>query len=553
MIADTKNNNRLYSTKQLIQRAWEELKINHKQVISKTLLGIIVVLLDLAFVWVTKMTIDIATGASDSYTLKESSLILILIIFTEIFVSSTNRWIQSVLSVKSTNRLQRKIFSLVINSDYLAIKNYHSGDLINRIEKDSETFISAIINSIPDFVIILTKLIGAFFLLFFMDKNLAYIIIFLVPFFLILSRLYVKKMRILTREIRSSESRIQALMQENIQNSIIIKTLQRIDFIISKLSCMQDTLCQQVKNRTHYSIASTTIMSIGFATGYLVTFLWGTTKLSQGAITYGALLAFIQLVGQIQGPARNIMKFIPIIINAATSCERIMEIEKTSQEVEHPSTPLKDKLGIKFENVCFNYVPEKQIIKDFSYTIPPCSKVAIMGETGTGKTTLIKLILALLSPTQGMVSYYDENNSVIADKYTRKYITYVPQGNTLFSGTIRENLLLGNPNATQEQMEWALRLADAKFVFQLKTGLDTQCNEGGTSLSEGQAQRICIARALLKDNNIIFLDEATSALDSQTELNVIKNICTEFQDKTIFFISHRPAILDYCTQVLNIK
>ena len=322
----------------------------------------------------------------------------------------------------------------------------------------------------------------------------------------------------------------------------------------------QQQLVNLVHRRARYSVSSNLVMNLGFSVAYLFTFIWGTYHLSVGLITYGALIAFVQLVAQIQRPARSLVKFIPDIINTLTSGERILEIKEASElgvrSEELGVNPIfqtsnlkfQTTIGIRLSNVTFGYSEERNVLENFSYDFPPTSRTAIMGPTGQGKTTLIRIILGLIQPIQGNVEFYNSQSPL------RSPISfaYVPQGNTLFSGSIRSNLLLASPTATDQQLTEALRMAQANFVFRLADGLSSQCGEHGIALSEGQAQRLCIARALLIDAPVLLLDEATSALDPDTEAAVLHNICTTLTDKTIICVSHRPKVLDYCTQQLKL-
>ena len=296
------------------------------------------------------------------------------------------------------------------------------------------------------------------------------------------------------------------------------------------------------------------LLSIGFATGYLVTFLWGVDSLQAGTITYGMMISFIQLVGQIQGPFRDMTRFIPVFISTITASERLMELEEMPLEDDSDPITFTQGAGVRLTDVSFHYKEGgRTILSHFSCDFPKGSTTAILGETGAGKTTLIRLVLALLKPTEGKVEMYDGNQAVKVSPRTRNNLVYVPQGNTLFSGTIRDNLLLGNPEATEEDMREALETACAGFVMDRPDGLDAICGELGAGLSEGQAQRIAIARALLRKGSILLLDEATSALDMQTEKQLLKNLSQREAGQTIICVTHRPAVMEYCTQVIEMK
>ncbi len=533
---------------------WQAGKGYRLQATLNTGVGILMVLADLAFVWATKQTIDVATHSENDVALYQTLLLLAAILLVEILLGIVNRWIKAILGVKAQNSMRSGLFAHLLNCKWKDQKSYHSGDLLNRLEKDVSTVVTFLTESLPQLVTTLVQFTGAFLFLFYLDRTLAVIIIALLPVFLIISRLYFQKMKALTHRVRTTESRIQALMQESVQHGMVIKTLERCTTIIHNLSVRQDTLCHEVREKTKYATVSSTIMNIGFSTGYLVTFGWGVFSLQQEAITYGVLIAFIQLVGQIQVPARNLTKFIPIFISTYTAAERLREIEAIPAESADPPHRLTGEVGLHFSKVTFAYTASsRHILNQFDFDIPPRSRLAILGETGSGKTTLVRLLLSLIEPTEGSIVLYNNKETLPISPSTRCNFSYVPQGNTLLSGTIRSNLLLGNPEAQESEMHEALRLAAADFVFNLPAGLDTPCGEQGGGLSEGQAQRISIARTLLRKAPILLFDEATSALDNKTEEKVVRNIVERFPDQILIFITHRPKVLDFCPLHLYLK
>ena len=450
--------------------------------------------------------------------------------------------------------MQQAMFNRLLHSEIKELKRFHTGNLLNRIEQDVADVIFFLTENIPSLVNTCVQLAGAFLFLFWMDSTLACIVISVIPFFIICSKLYIKKMRHLTHDIRDTESKIQSIIQESLQHTLVIKTLERTQNTIDKLFHSQQQLCSQVITKTKYATISSGLMNFGFAAGYMITFAWGVTNLQKGIITYGALLAFIQLVGQIQTPVRALTRFIPIFIGSFTASERLMELENIALEPDEKNRSLKSAGGIKIKDISYAYDQEsRKIFNHFDFDFPPQSTTAILGETGSGKTTLIRLLLALMKPDTGSITLYDTSgNTFGASPATRCNFSYVPQGNTLLSGTIRENLQLGNPVATEKEMEDALHCAAADFVLSLPQGLDAVCGEMGNGLSEGQAQRIAIARALLKNSPILLLDEATSALDEDTERIVIQNITERYSHRTLIFITHRPEILKHCTQVMTL-
>lgn len=535
----------------IIRWFWDTSRGLRLQSCINAVLGIIHVGLDFAFIASTKLAIDIATGRSDS-SLHLAAALLIGIMLSQILMGFTRKWVAAILGVRSQNMLQLRLFNHLMQSQWSGIEKHHSGDVLNRLEHDVKDITNVITETLPSVLGLSVRFVGAFIFLYSMDKTLACLLVFVAPVFILLSKLYVKKMRTLTREIRNTDSKIQSILQESIQHRIILKTLERCQTMVERLGDSQALLRKQIRQRTLFSSFSATMLSAGFGGGYLITFLWGVSRLHEGAITYGMMIAFIQLVGQIQGPFRELTRYIPIIVNSITACDRLMELQDTPMEQAGESIRLKEG-GIHINDVSYAYDEHRTVINHLQYDFPIGSITAIQGETGAGKTTLIRLILALMKPQSGSIEIYDaEGHSYTVSPQTRCNLVYVPQGNTIFSGTIRDNLLLGNPTATEEQMIEALRISCAEFA--IERGLNATCGELGAGLSEGQAQRISIARALLREGSILLLDEATSALDTETEQELLHRL-HQWSDgkKTIIFITHRQAVLEYCTQFLTLK
>lgn len=542
-----------YKIRELAIWLWRTSRGLRLQATLNACIGILAVILDFAFIYATKWTIDIATFRAGG-SLRVAAYALVAIMAGKILLGFARKWVSALLGVRSQNILQQRLFTHLLLSEWNGQEDRHSGDTLNRLERDVRDLTSCITETIPSMFEVSFRLVGAFFYLFHMDARLACLIVCIVPCFLILSKVYVRKMRTITRDIRSTDSRVQSILQESIQHRAILKTLERTGTMIEKLVQTQSVLRRHVRHRAVFSSTSSTLLSIGFATGYLVTFLWGVDSLQAGTITYGMMISFIQLVGQIQGPFRDMTRFVPLVINTLTASERLMELEEMPLEEDADPVTFPNGAGVRLTDVTFCYRDNgRSILSSFSCDFPQGSTTAILGETGAGKTTLIRLILALLKPSKGQIEMYDETRAVRISPQTRNNLVYVPQGNTLFSGTIRDNLLLGNPEATEAEMREALETACAGFVMDRPDGLDAICGELGAGLSEGQAQRIAIARALLRKGSVLLLDEATSALDMQTEQELLKNLNNRDKKQTIICVTHRPAVIAYCSQVIEMK
>ena len=525
--------------------------------IANTLTGVIGVGLDFAFICATKRCIDTATHQTEG-SLTESALLLGAVMASIIALGFARNWLAAILGVQSTNKIQRRMFETVLGSVWLGRDRQHTGDTMNRLDRDVRDVTSVISNTLPQALIVTCRLIGAFVFLCVYDARLACALMVITPLFIALSKFYVRRMRALTRDIRKTDSEIQSIMQESLQHRIMLKTMEQEEGVVERLGLTQQSLSDQIRYRTRFSSVSNALVNIGFAGGYLVAFLWGAWRLEQGLITYGMMLAFIQLVGQIQGPFRDMTRFIPTLVSSLTAGERLMELEQLPQEETCEAIRFKGGCGIRLKDLSYAYDEDYRLIIDrLSYDFPPGSITAVLGETGSGKTTLIRLILALLPPLKGRVEFYDGDVSAKASPGTRCNLVYVPQGNSLLSGTVRSNLLLGRPDATEREMWDALELAEAGFVKESDEGLDMPVGESGLGLSEGQAQRIAIARALLRPGRVLLLDEATSALDEETETRVLDNLMGRNADSptpyTVICVTHRPAVTAHCSQMLRLK
>lgn len=515
------------------------------------LIGLVRIAASLGFVWICKRLVDIATGVCNS-PLTDNILIMAGIMALQVVTNVFASWWENHLSVLAKNTERRRVFNHVLGSVWHGKETFHSGDTVNRLEDDIRIVTDLITSTLPHTIITLCQLVAASIFMLSMQPQLMWILIILMVVAIIGSKMFFQVIRRITAAIRAKEAEIQGHMQENLQNRMLVLTLIGTEKVMRKLNLMQGELMDSTIERLNYGAVGRSFMNVGFLAGYAAAFLWGIFGIRDGSVTYGMMTAFLQLVGQIQAPIANIAQQIPAFIQSLTSAERLMELEELPSEKSEDDTMFEDAPSITVEDVSFSYPGQnsRKVLAHFSHTFESGTMTVITGPTGAGKSTLIRLILALLQPQEGKIVI----NGTPAGPGTRCNFMYVPQGNTLLSGSIRENLLLANADATQEEMEEALRTATADFALALPEGIDTLCSEKGGGFSEGQAQRIAIARALLHPGNIIILDESTSALDPETEERLLNNLSNRYHGKkTILFISHRDAVSKVADAVLSIE
>lgn len=543
-----------YSAREILRWLWRAWRGNRLQAVVNATLGLLDVAVSLSSVWAVKHAIDVASHTTEG-SLYWAVALMGLLILCGFAINISAVWVRNILGIKAQNRMQQRMLDRILRSEWRGKEKRHSGDVLNRLEFDVNNVVNFLTETVPNTLSVLALFIGSFCYLFSMDPWLAAIIVFMLPVFILSSKVYVGHMRKLTRQVRNSDSKVQSVLQETIQHRMLIKTMEKDEAMVDRLEGMQSELRHNVVKRTKFSVFSNLILNFGFALGYLTAFMWSALRMSAGTLTFGGMTAFLQLVAKIQGPARNLTKLVPAFVSVFTAAERLMELEENPLEEQGEPIYLNKAeggVGIKFSNVTYAYDDGKRnVIDNLTFDFKPNSCTAILGETGAGKTTIVRLILALLHPVKGNVTIYNKVEEKDISPRIRCNLVYVPQGNTLLSGSIRDNLRMGRLNATDDEMYAALDKACAGFVKELPDGLATNCAEAGGGLSEGQAQRIAIARALLREGSVMIFDEATSALDPETERTLLKNLLGE-HSHTIIFITHRPAVVDYCDNVLRI-
>lgn len=541
-----------YSARVIFKWLWRAWRGNQLQAILNAAIGLLSVVVSLAQVWAVQHAIDVASGHAEG-SIYWSVGVMALLVLCGFVLRICSIWVRNILGIKAQNRMQQRMLDRILRSEWTGKESHHSGDVLNRLEQDVGTVVSFLTETIPNTISVVAMFVGAFLYLFSMDKVLAFVIVGIIPVFVLLSKLYIGQMRRLTRQVRDSDSKVQSVLQETIQHRMLIKTLESDSIMVDRLESTQSELRHRVVKRTAFSVVSNFILNAGFSVGYLIAFLWAALRMADQTLTFGGMTAFLQLVNRIQGPARDLTRLAPVFVGVFTAAERLMELEENPLEEQGDPIPLTAPCGVRLEHITYAYDDgDSNVIELLDFDFYPGSCTAVLGETGAGKTTLIRLILALLHPNEGKVILYNQQEQKELSPLMRCNFVYVPQGNTLMSGTIRDNLRLGKLNATEEEIKAALEMSCASFVMELPDGLDTVCTEAGGGLSEGQAQRISIARALLRNRPIMLFDEATSALDPETERQLLHNILSN-HDKTVIFITHRPAVVDYCDQTLHLQ
>ncbi|MGI6669079.1 MAG: ABC transporter ATP-binding protein [Acetivibrionales bacterium] len=502
----------------------------------------------------SKSLVDSAvTGQFDMTVRRGAWFVLVLLALLAFNAASTMLSVR--VSQTISNSVNLDIYKSLSYSDWIAFSKYHSDDILTRMTSDVGIVVNAITGVIPGIISFCVQLVAAFVVLFSIDRVLGILAFVLGPLTLFFYWFFSKKLRNMHLRIQELEGKYRAVMHESILNMIIIKAFTMEKKSREKIKKIQEEQLNVLIRRNFISVAAGSTFSLGYWAGYFLAFGWGTMRISQGAATFGSLTAFLQLVGQIQTPFIQLVRSVPQLIAMEASAGRIIELEEIEPETRHEEKLNWPQAGIRFDNISFAYADsETPVIENASLEINPGEIAGIVGPSGEGKTTVIRLLLALIKPIGGKLYLVNGNEKQEVTAACRSIISYVPQGNTLFSGTIAENVGIAKPDATTEEIEEALKQADAwQFIQEMPDGLQTKIGENALRLSEGQAQRISIARAFLKKSAILLLDEATSALDSKTEQNILESLKKMHQARTCIIITHRPSALSICNRVFQVK
>lgn len=525
-------------------------------------LGVLGTVMSLASSVASKYLIDVVTGGE----VGRLSLIISVMIGMQLGSVGVNA-VASRISMKITLRVNREIqaaiYEKIMNTDWESLSGFRSGDIMNRFSRDVDTVAENVIGLIPSFITKGVQFLGALVLILYYDPTMALLALVSAPVTFIFARILTRKMRYYSKKMREMSSSLMAFQQESFFNIQQIKAFDLIPVFEKKLSGVQQEYIDTSLEYNKFSIASSSVISIVGMLTALGCFGWGTYRLWSGAITFGTMTLFLQMSGYLRSSFSSLVNMVPGTISATTAAGRIMEIAELPKENEgadidmactadfHPEMGI----SVSMKDTGFHYQTSDVVLSGVNVEAHPGEIIALVGPSGQGKTTTIRILLGLLNPQQGQCCIRDQaGNQLPICAGTRKYMAYVPQGNTIFSGTIVENMRMVAPEATDARIEETLRTACAwDFVKELPDGIYSRINEGGNDFSEGQNQRLSIARALLRDAPVLLLDEATSALDVATERKLLRNIMRKEQNRTCILTTHRPTVLTMCDRVYKIE
>lgn len=505
---------------------------------------------------VSSKLLDIATGKASG-----SAYVQCLFLFALIFMQAVLNILYSNIWVRVYGKIEIKIksgvFTALIKKQYLEITKMHSGEVLNRLTSDTKIVVDGIVTIIPQAISMGTKVFAGIFVLAKINFLFAFFITSLGAFMYFASRFYRKHFKYLHKEVQKTDGKTRSFMQESVENIVVIKAFMNEGTIRQKLDEYQKVNYNFRIKLNGISNIANTASYVMMTSGYFLVLAWGAFQISAGNMTFGTLTAFLQIIEQIKAPFKNMSGLIPKYYSMIASAERLMELEFMEDEViveEDISSPefYSDLKNIVFEDVSFLY-EKNHVLKEANLVISKGEIIALVGKSGAGKSTVIRLLLGLISAEKGSVYFETGSRNRFIDAGSRSLFAYVPQGNMIISGTIRENVTFSNSNTSEDKLIYAAKIACIyDFIRSLPDGFDTMVAERGIGLSEGQAQRLAIARAILSDSPILLLDECTSALDERTEAEVLNNIRI-LSTKTVICISHKLAAINSCDRVIEIK
>ena len=552
----------------MLQEMYEETKWMYTyakkykfQIVFYIFLGVLTTVMGLASSVGSKYLIDAVTG-QDSGNIALIALFIVAMGLFSIGINAITTMISARINIKVNNEIQAEVYDKILVADWISMKEFHSGDLLNRLNGDVNTVASSILSWIPSLITRSAQFFGILAIILYYDPTMAVIALGSAPVMLIVSKTLMKKMRDYNKRMRQVSSDVMSFNEESFQNIQSIKAFDLVGLFSKRLRDVQQNYKDVFLDYNKFSVYTSSFMSVvGMFVAYAC-FGWGVYRLWTGHITFGTMTLFVQLSGQLSTSFKSIVSLVPAAISATTSAGRIMEFFKIKDEsnLEDDKAKLIQNntqgkgLSVVLDDVEFSYNENKTVFKHADIVANPGEIVALVGPSGEGKTTMIRLLLGLINTKSGNASIRDINGvSCKISSATRRFFAYVPQGNTIFSGTIAENMRMVKQDATDAEIVEALKAACAyDFVNRLPDKINSKVGERGSGFSEGQAQRLSIARALLRKSPILLLDEATSALDVFTERQVLRNIMNMGYARTCIVTTHRPSVLTMCDKVYKI-
>ena len=535
-----------------------------KSMLIYTLLGLTGTVVSLISSLISKDLVDIITGHQ---TGKLVSTFIAMISFSiiSILISQASSYASTFINLKVDTEIKNDIFSKMLVTDWEALTKYHTGDLVTRWSADASNISSGVLNWIPNLIIYVFRFLSALAIVLYYDPTFALFALIGIPFSALLSRPLLKRMKQNNQRSAAMNAKLYGFNQESFSNIQTIKAFDLIHFYTNKLKLLQQDYISMRLDFQKMSMLTSILMSIiGFIVSYSC-YGWGIYRVWSQAISYGTMTMFLSLSSTLTASVNSLVGLIPSAISLTISAGRLMDIVEMPQEdhsqdalvTEFEAQHKLEGIGLELKELNYAYHTGTEVFLNANLNAYPHEIIALVGPSGEGKTTMLRLLLSLLKPQNGDLSVCSGANfskKISLSPSTRKLFSYVPQGNTMFSGTIAENMRIVKPEATDAEIIEALKLACAwEFVAKLPDGIQSEIKERGGGLSEGQAQRLSIARALLRKSPILLLDEATSALDVATERNVLKNIMQDTYPRTCIVTTHRPTVLNICTRVYAIR
>jgi len=496
---------------------------------------------------------NIIDSATEGGNFTNSIVLYILVLVASLLVGAVSGVLSTVINERFAFGIRIRVYDSIMHSCWDSISKYHSGDIITRLSSDVDIIANGIAEIIPSIISLGFRFVLAFVTLAYFDIGIALFALVLGPVTAIIGIVFGRLIKPLQEKIRQTESAYKSFMQESIANITVFKAFGAQQKAIDRVAELRAARLKWTLKRQKVSAVSSTLLSLSFQVGYMTAFVYSTIRLSRQLITYGTMSVFISMVTQIQAPIVGLSKMLPQVVSIFTSASRVIEVSGIASEDTQTNELSSGAVGIEVNEVSFAYA-EDEILSAANLTIKPGEFVSMMGSSGIGKTTFVRLVMAYITPDSGTVKLFDKNeNKTLANAGARKYLSYVPQGNTLISGRVIDNIRLGAPDISEDEIWELLRVVSVdEFVQSTPQGLYTVIGERGLGLSEGQAQRIAIARALAKKTPLLILDEATSALDEETEIAVLRHLREHVSGITCLLITHRTSVLRFCDRCIRI-